>query len=72
MNDEPNTTEWHVGDLVIHDADEKSSKYLMQVTQINRKDGMIGTIYHNRAGSHPLYLNKVKFLHDPTRFGIEV
>ena len=72
MNYEPNITGWQVGDLVIHDADEKSSKYLMRVTQINRKDGMIGTVYHNRKGNHPLYLNKMKFLHDPARFGIEV
>ena len=72
MNDEPNTTEWNIGDLVIHDADEKSSKYLMRVTQINRKDGMVATVYHNRKGIHPLYLNKMKFLHDPVRFGIKV
>ena len=73
MNYSPNTTEWQVGDLVIHDADEKrSDKYLMRVTQINRKDGMIGTVYHNRKENHPLYLNKMKFLHDPARFGIEV
>ena len=72
MNDEPNTTEWKIGDLVIHNADEKSRKYLMRVTQINRKDGMTATVYHNRKGNHPLYLNKMKFLHDPARFGIEV
>jgi hypothetical protein len=72
MNDAPNTTDWKVGDIIIHDVDEKSSKYLMRVTQINRKDGMIGAVYHNRAGNHPLYLNKAKFLHDPARFGIEV
>ena len=72
MNNEPNTTDWKVGDLVIHDADEKSSRYLMRITHIDRKDGMIGTVYHNRAGNHPLSLNKAKFLHDPARFGIEV
>ena len=72
MNDEANPTEWKIGDLVIHDADEKSSRYLMKVTQINRKDDMIGAVYHNRKGHHPLYLNKKKFLHDPARFGIEV
>ena len=72
MNDEPNMTGWQVGDLVIHDADEKNSKYLMRVIQTDRKDGMIATVYQNRKGIHPLYLNKMKFLHDPARFGIEV
>lgn len=72
MNYEPNTTGWQVGDLVIHDADEKSRKYLMRVTQINRKDGMTGTVYNNRKGNHELYLNEAKLLHNPKRFGIEV
>ena len=72
MNYNSNTTEWKIGDLVIHDADEKSRKYLMRVTQINRKDGMVATVYNNRKGIHPLYLNKMKFLHDPARFGVEV
>ena len=72
MNCEPNETVWITGDIVIHDADEKSSRYLMRVTQINRKDGMTATVYHNRKGNYPLYLNKMKFLHDPARFGIEV
>ena len=72
MNDSPNTTDWKVGDLVIHDADEKSSKYLMRITQIDRKDGLIGTVYHDRKGIHPLYLNKMEFLHDPARFNIKV
>ena len=72
MNYRPNRTIWQNGDLVIHDADEKSSQYLMRVTQTDRPDGMIKTIYHNRKGIHPFYLNKMKFLHDPARFGIEV
>ncbi len=72
MNYELNMIGWIIGDLVIHDADEKSSRYLMRVTQINQKDGMIGTVYHNRKGNHPLYLNKMEFLHDPARFGIEI
>jgi len=33
MNCEPNTIYWNVGDLVIHDADEKSERMLMRVVE---------------------------------------
>ncbi len=69
MNDEPNTVKWSVGDIVIHDADRKSNKYLMQVTNVDRADGLIETTYPN-IEEHSKYLNDARFLHDPARFGI--
>ncbi len=69
MNYEPNTTEWQVGDIVIHDADAKNIKYLMRVTKIDRPDGLIETVYINHDEDQ-IYENDAKFLHDPVRFGL--
>lgn len=72
MNHEENIIGWNVGDLVIHDTDEKSALYLMRVTEIDRTDRLIKTVYHNRKGFKPFYLNRKEVLHDPFRFEIEV
>lgn len=72
MNYEPNKTDWKVGDLVIHDADEKSAKMLMRVTEIGFRDKTLMTRYINTAGIALLYRNRKEVLHDPTRFGIDV
>lgn len=69
MNYEPNKTDWSVGDLVIHDADAKTAEMLMEVIEI-RPDGWIKTIYANRKGNEPHYLNPKAALHNPARFGI--
>lgn len=72
MDYEPNRINWNTDDLVIHDADEKSEKYLMQVIEIDREDGLVKTKYANRKGNEPYYLNRLDVLHDPTRFGIAI
>jgi hypothetical protein len=33
VNYTPNTIDWNVGDLVIHDADQKSERMLMRVIE---------------------------------------
>lgn len=72
MNYEENKIVWGIDDLVIHDNDEKSALYLMRVTEINRTDRLIKTVYHNRKGFKSFYLNRKEVLHDPFRFEIEV
>jgi len=69
MNYESNEIEWQVGDLVLHDADEKSELYLMRVIAVT-PTGMIQTEYANRSGTQPTYLNIKEVLHAPSRFGI--
>lgn len=56
MNYEPNTINWKVGDLVIHDADEKAERMLMKVIAIF-ENGRIGTEYLTREGNQPIYHN---------------
>lgn len=70
MNCEPNTIYWNVGDLVIHDADEKSERMLMRVVETGAPDGRIKTNYANRKWNEPHYLNRKEVLHDPMRFAI--
>lgn len=69
MNYEPNKTNWKVGDLVIHDADEKAERMLMKVITIF-ENGRIGTEYLTREGNQPIYHNSKEVLLDPARFGI--
>lgn len=72
MNYGENKINWDIGDVVIHDADEKTALYLMRVTETNRSDGLIKTVYHNRKGFEPFYLNRNEVLLDPFQFEIEV
>jgi len=72
MNYPENKTKWKIGDIVIHDADEKAGLYLMKVTDDNRPDGLIRTEYLNRKGLEPYYLNHNSRLHDPMLFEIDV
>lgn len=72
MNYKENTIDWEIGDIVIHDADEKRNLYLMIVTDAGRPDGLIRTKYQNRNGTEPYYLNDKSRLHDPRRFDIDV
>lgn len=74
MNYEPNTIDWPVGALVIHDADAKSPHMLMRVTGRD-KDGLYRTQYaypdrHPTAWQRKIWRNDKRYLHDPTRFGI--
>jgi hypothetical protein len=70
---EANTTQWKRGDVVIHDADEKSERMLMRVTGYG-KDGLCRTRYigPRRSNLNPkqIWENDIKYLHDPARFGI--
>lgn len=68
MNYEPNTTDWQIGDIVIHDADEKTELYLMTVIDIDCD--RFKTKYINRKGIMPFYWNRKEVLHDPARFGL--
>jgi len=70
MNYKPNTIDWKVGDIVIHDADEKNSSMLMEVNDLYC--GQYRTSYINRKGSVPFYWNLKEVLHDPARFDIKV
>jgi hypothetical protein len=71
MNYEPNTTTWKLDDLVIHDADAKNVNMLMRVIGYTT-DGQCRTVYVDdtrRRGN--VFVNDIKYLHDPARFGIE-
>lgn len=67
-----NEIDWNIGDIVIHDADAKTKLMLMKVVEINSHDGLIKTVYINRKGEEPYYLNDKKFLLAPELFGMEV
>ena len=72
MNYEPNTTHWQYGAIVIHDADAKKSDMLMMVIGFT-KDGLAKTQYvHRVKHADKVYKNELKYLHDPTRFGIAI
>jgi len=63
-----NKIDWNVGDVVIHDADAKTKSMLMKVVETNCRDALIKTVYINRKGNKPYYLNDKKFLLDPKLF----
>lgn len=69
---EPNTIDWRVGAIVIHDADAKRYWMLMQVVKI-QKNGLIQTKYLFPDGGksiHKIWKNGKEHLLDPKRFGI--
>lgn len=74
---EPNTTEWPVGALVIHDADAKRSDMLMRVIGRDNVTGEYTTRYAYPAEQpkywrRKMWKNNKRYLHDPARFGIKV
>lgn len=69
MNYEPNTTQWKVGDVVIHDADAKRNDMLMIVVGFSN-DGWYKTTYMSKLKPQKTYHNELKYLHDPKRFGL--
>lgn len=71
MNYEPNKTHWNVGDIVLHDADEKSPRMVMRVIGYNRQ-GLCLTRYilGGRKRTQKIYANELRFLHNPEKFGI--
>jgi len=74
---DPNTIDWPVGTLVIHDADAKEAYMLMRVVGRTREGGY-KTRYAVRDPRRPAadarrtWVNDVRFLHDPARFGIVI
>ena len=69
MNYTPNTQQWRLGDIVLHDADEKSPRMLMLVMGFTR-DGLAKTQYVDRRRRRMIWKNELKYLHNPSRFGI--
>ena len=73
MNYEPNTTHWPIRAKVIHDADAKERRILMTVVAY-RTHGQCVTKYLEpdklKTGRRNHYVNDIKVLHDPARFGI--
>lgn len=71
---EPNTTYWKPGDLVIHDADAKQFKMVMEVIGYNNSTGFCITRYLAKpySGMEGIFENEIKYLHDPTRFNIQL
>lgn len=72
----PNTTRWHVGDFVIHDADAKRADMLMVVTGCSR-EGIYRTRYafpeeQPRSWRRKVWRNTLPPLHEPGRFAIDV
>lgn len=72
MQNKPNKIKWKIGDIVIHDSDEKIPIFLMIITDAERSDKLYQTKYLNRMGFEPYYLNHGDFLLDPALFGIDV
>ncbi|MCB4365446.1 hypothetical protein KIH07_17010 [Hydrogenophaga taeniospiralis] len=73
---EPNTVQWRVGDLVIHDSDVKRADMLMIVLGQERS-GVFRTRYafpwaQPRPWRRKIWRNSIEWLHDPARFGITV
>jgi len=73
MNYEPNTRQWNVGDLVLHDADAKRPEMLMRVIGYSR-DGECETQYVTRlpmnGNPRRVWKNGISVLHNPSRFGV--
>lgn len=75
MNYEANTTQWKVGDLVLHDADAKRPEMLMKVIGYGR-NGECKTQYATQlpmnGNRRTVWRNEIKALHAPSRFGVSV
>ena len=71
MNYTPNTIDWPIGALVIHDADDKAPHMLMRVIGRTR-DGLIKTKYlgPDHRWRNKIWTNPKEVLHDPALFGI--
>lgn len=66
---DPNTEQWQLGDIVLHDADEKSPKMLMKVIGYTSL-GRVKTHYVIKDHGRKTYINDLRNLHNPKRFGI--
>jgi hypothetical protein len=73
MNYNPNTTQWRVGDIVIHDADAKEPRMLMRIVDFDfsvDQQGLAQCQYVDLRHDREIYPNQIASLHDPARFGI--
>ena len=82
MNYEPNTIDWEIDDLVIHDADCKVDYMLMRVIKIIYR--RTGILYQTKyafpelmpqscsVDKNKLWSNEKRFLHDPQLFNITI
>lgn len=75
---EPNTIDWPIGAMVIHDADAKRTDMLMYVIGRDKATGEYKTRYaffmagQPRQWQRKVWRNDKRYLHDPARFGIKV
>lgn len=65
----PNKRVWKVGDIVIHEDDEKSAFMLMKVIDV-LKHCLVKTVYLQPKGNVVFYQYYMARLHDPLEFGI--
>lgn len=66
MNDTANTIHHKIGAIVIHDADAKVDHMLMKVIGYTA-DGQCKTRYVEPTKSRRVFINDIKYLHDPER-----
>ena len=71
---EANTVRWKVGDLVLHDADAKKREMLMRVVGYSERTKICFTQYvkDGTGKGKRVWVNDVKYLHDPRRFAISL
>ncbi|MGB1285845.1 MAG: hypothetical protein ACPG7F_04865 [Aggregatilineales bacterium] len=67
MNYEPNTNHWQKGAIVIHDADAKEPRMLMQVIGYTR-GGLCKTQYLFREHRRTVWKNRIAVLHCPEQW----
>lgn len=65
----PNKKVWDVGDIVIHEDDEKIELMLMKVIDVF-DDGLAKTVYVNPKGNVEFFQFNMSRLHDPLELGI--
>ncbi len=73
MNYSANTRRWQPGAVVIHDADAKKLEMLMVVKGYHPVTGECVTRYLHPAylpGMRGRYLNDIRYLLDPSLFGL--
>lgn len=66
-----NRNKWKIGDIVIHDFDEKTPLFLMIIVESVPKSHLFKTKYINLEKCGP-FLNHNDFILDPALFGIDV
>lgn len=65
----PNKRIWEVGDIVIHEDDEKIESMLMRIIDVLNV-GLAKTVYIHPKGNVGFYQYYMTRLHDPLKFGM--